>query len=276
MNPFEKRPEGIFPTGKKRKNLIAANKEAVAKFSEDGRYRIVENYHYTWIDSPLEGDYSSFQHTFETVLPPGEQSLRQYIEKTLAPRKGDAIGIEFGGIGSRAFQGFSRGFFKKSVGVTLVDHRLPDTGRDQEDRRRNHLVMVGDILTPETYDSLRNLLNGEKVDLIVERMAKGLEFIPGEPYTAAKILKTWYALLREGGIMFVQVPIILNPILKPWIMKIRTNYAQTLEISFTKGSENSNSPSSALRIHKLPGAPEELPVLEPRMVRRLSTKKSEL
>jgi len=282
MSTIEGLPREVFPSGKERRDLLAANEEKIVELRKLGEkgFRFKESdkeyLHYGWLDSPLDGTGNgSFLKTFRDVLPSGAGSMRKYIEQTLRERKGDAIGIEFGGIGSRAFEGFTENFFKKSIGVTLVDH---DKGvsdfyayRTKEDSGRNHNIIEGDIFSEDTYAALETELRGQQADFIIERMAKGLEAVPREPYFIGKFISIWYRLLRENGVLFAQVPVALNPLLHPWIDKIRADYSGVLEVASAEGrGDIGGDTASAFRLRKLPGAPKELPLLDPRAVRAIS------
>lgn len=266
MNQFDG-----FPTGKRRKEIIADNDDGIADFKVKGKNLINYQDHYTILDSEISGN-ESFEDSFKYVLPaPGD--LRYYIQKTLEKRKMKAIGVEFGGVGSNLFAGFSDKFFAKSIGVTLVDHRekniYPEHSSKEDDDKINHEVLVGDIFNSKTYESLNEKLNGAKVDLIISRMLKGLEFVPRDPYTVGKVLQVWYKLLNENGIMLVQTPYKFNNLLSKWAEKIRKQYGDTLEIESMKGDRDNNVHTcSVFRLNKLAGAPDELPLLEPKVVRK--------
>ena len=273
MNKFN-----AFPIGKERKEEIRETYKNATSFQTRGNREIFDSKHYTWIDSPLDGpniiDGKSFGKSFGYLLPEGEASLRNYIETTLARRKSKAVGVEFGGIGSRLFSEFTPGFFAKSVGVSLLDHR----GRTDQlarlterDKKINHEVLECNIFDTETYNSLNKKLENKKVDLIIERMGKGLEFVPIEPYTVSRILQTWYDLLREEGVMFVQVPVVFNNLLETWVAKIKKELESVIEIEYQKGNSDAaiHGACSAFRLRKLPRAPSELPLLDPRTVRKI-------
>lgn len=256
-----------FPTGKDRKKLIADNSKKIEAYKRNrgaGRF-------YGWVDSSIEeGTQGSFNYSFYKVLPRGVNNIREYIEHILEDKKSKAIGVEFGGPGDRLFKGFTPELFKKSVGVTLVDwhgdDRKPDPGS-------KHKVVEGDILTSHTYEELEKILEGDKVDLIMSRLAAGLEYIPIEPYAVSKILQVWYKLLNDGGVMFVQTPVFFNELLKEWATMIKDQYKDVLEFQEDAGGESDGSntqgthSSSAFRLRKLPGAPTELPLLDPRKVK---------
>lgn len=254
-----------FPTGIKRKRELQYNGQNIRKFEKEGLKKILTTDHYMWIDSPLEGSHEpgkSFDWFFAKLIPRTE-TLRSYIEKILESKNGKAVGVEFGGPGLNVFKGFTPGFFKSSVGITLVNHIRPDISQEQ----KNHTILEGDVLSDETYEKLNSLLNDQKVDLILERMAKGLEFIPKEPYKISKIISKWYKMLNEGGIMFIQVPIALNELFGKWVKMIETEHKTTIEITYSnQGTRDSSLSSSVLCLRKLPGAPEDLPLLDPRTV----------
>jgi len=262
-----------FPIGKERKDTLEQSRKKIDRFKKTGKDEILLQRRYSWVNSSVDGpdeiDGQPFRNSFRDILPKQERSLKDYIEKVLAKRKGEAIGIEFGGIGSRLFSDFTPGFFAKSVGVSLVDHREPEKLAiiQKGDEKINHELLEGDIFTDETHDRLNKLLRGKKIDLIIERMASGLEFVPLEPYRVSKILQIWYKLLREGGIMLVQTPVEFNNLLTEWVTKIQKEYKDVIELEYQKGNNDRGDPCSAFRLRKLPGAPEELPLLNPRTVR---------
>jgi hypothetical protein len=271
-NKFDK-----FPIGKERKNILKINKKRIADFEVQGKDKINNKEHYHWINSHIDGPTAAeerggepFSHSFIRILT--GRNLKSYIQKTIETKRGEAIGVEFGGIGSNLFAGFSPGFFAKSFGVTLVDHRKPEelALQNAENEKIHHEVLIGDIFDEETYKSLNKKLAGAKVDFIVSRMAKGLEFVPMEPYTVSKILKIWYDLLNEGGIMLVQTPTTLNNLLKIWAEKIFEEFSGVIEIRYDLGWKDSDTNCSSFSLHKLPGAPKDLPLLDPKTVRKTS------
>ncbi|MBI4086342.1 MAG: hypothetical protein HY433_03850 [Candidatus Liptonbacteria bacterium] len=263
----------FFPKGQERKKTVEQVAQEAAHFKDIAEIEILDFEHYTWADSSLDGsDKGSFVNSFRDLLPGEEISLRNYIETALKERKGSAIGVEFGGIGARLFSGFTPDFFAKSIAVSLLDHRgwAHQLDRIKErDKKLHHEVLEGNIFESNTYKSLNQWLNGEKVDLIIERMGKGLEFVPGEPYEVSKILRIWYNLLREGGIMFAQTPVVFNNLLEAWAVKIDREFKGKIEIEFQTGYEDDGVACSAFRLRKLSGAPNELPLLDPKTVGKI-------
>src|SRR3989344_3050811 len=102
--------------GTQRKKAIQSYRNRIEEFS-----RGIPDGHYSWINSELDGLFlRSFQTTFENIPSFKKMwrlkniSLSMYIETILKEKKGKAVGIEFGGPGSRLFNGFTKGFFLKS------------------------------------------------------------------------------------------------------------------------------------------------------------------
>jgi len=257
-----------FPTGKDRKRIVKNYQARTEDFQKTGPEGLLDNY--DWVDSPLDGPPTSwgvsFAESFRTILPEHEVKLKDYIEKVLEGKKGKAVGIEFGGSGLKLFQDFTPGFFSQSFGITLINHR---SGSSNEYGPRDHKVLEKNIFSAETYTALSSKLKGEKVDLIIERMAGGLEFVPLEPYEVSKYLQIWYKLLNEGGIMFVQIPNVFNNLLLAWVAKIEKEYKDSIEIQYRLGYVDNSVNCSAFRLRKLSGAPKELPLLDSRTVRKI-------
>ncbi len=252
--------------GKKaRETEIETNEENIEKFRESGKEYVHERY--IFLDSPLDqifpGD-GNMRRSFEGILPEEYPDLRTFIEDVLKERKGQAYGVEFGGIGVKSFDSFSKGFFKKTVGVTLVEHRDEYTMRQDGESHPAHTVIVGDILKLETYGKVKETLGTEKVDLIIERMALGLELIPVEPNKLAEVLKVWYELLNEGGMMLVQTTSNLSRVLDEWSRILQDKYKDVIDFKY-----ESRVSMGAFRLRKLPGAPKELPLLSPWTLRKI-------
>lgn len=277
MSSMEKQ---FFPQGTDRKELLKKNSDAISKYKKEEFLKKQSSWinffkkkpHYRDTNSPLENGNSNYSLFFEAVLPEG-QNLRSYIESSLAEKEGSAIGVEFGGIGSNLFRGFSKGFFKETIGVTLFDTRAEKekTADERKNQEHNlhHTVVEGDILSEDLYKNLEDRLAQQKVDLIIERMYLGLEHMPVEPYKLSEALKKWYKLLDEGGILFVQIPVIFNNLLVAWADMIRKSHGQEIEFQYVEGSHDASLEDtgySSFRLRKLKGAPEELPLLDPRTV----------
>jgi len=277
---------GRFSSGRERKKILLEHAISVDQLKEDSDdiVRLESHYNYTALNSPLDSSHDkseynyerevSFYRTFRKILPEGVTSLRQYIEEVLADKKGRAVGMEFGGIGVNAFSGFTRGFFKRSFGIVLGDHR--EGVMKEADRELlvdlKHEVLEGDILSPGPYKILENKLGGDKVDLIMERMILGLEMVPPDPYTIGKVLQTWYQLLNEGGIMLVQVPTVFEELLVRWETLLSSQYKDVLEFQFSRDIGSVSGSNCAFRLRKLPGAPASLPLLDLETLRNTPSK----
>lgn len=267
-----------FPKGWERKKLIADKEQKTRDFIEVGKNTPNAGIKsYKWSDSPL--DYTkpyqnfepSFFKSFEDSLPAKDRAggLKEYIEKCLKAKKGEAVGIEFGGPGIKLFEGFTPGFFKKTIGVTLVDYR--DTYAPEEPAEKEHKVIQSNILSEDLYEKkLTSELKGSKVDLIIERMAGGLEMIPAEPYLTSNILQRWYAMLSENGLMLVQTPTVFDELVEKWVTMLKEKYRGVLEVQYAPSTSGDNRiPGCVLRIRKLKGAPDRLEFLNPRTVQTI-------
>lgn len=220
-------------------------------------------------DSHLLEGKASFHNTFKNALPSGEQDIRTYIEKTLAMKKGIAIGVELGGPGGNLFGDFSDGFFSKTAGITLGGSY--DTKMEQQNRERNHTVIHGDLFkmfdSNQLEENIQSWLGeNEKVDFIIERLMGGITSAPRNPYYLAKLANEWYERLSEGGILFAQLPIILQPLTQPWLEMVKKEYPNSLDVQFAPAL---GTGGGVLRLRKLHGAPNELPLLSPREVKNL-------
>ncbi|HEX9153368.1 MAG TPA: hypothetical protein VF809_00945 [Candidatus Saccharimonadales bacterium] len=227
------------------------------------------------IDSSLETGDHSFESWFREVLPPGE-SLKEYIVNTLALLD-HRLGVELGGPGSQMFSEFPDGFFEETAGVALTDPRggIGSTSSRFQimecDDARNHWVIKGNIIAPQTKEEIDRWLNGRKLGLVMERMFAGAETLPKDPFTLAENVNHWYERLAEGGLMFAQVPAGLQPMVNEWKQMLDNGrYPLDVQIGNHEGY-------GLVRIHKLPGAPESLPLISARtlMKRRWDSRKGE-
>lgn len=246
----------------------------------------VEIHHnYTWLDSPLDNEgpascagYSMF-NTFHNTLPhPAdgqEKSMRAYIESVLHERAGKANGIEFGGIGVQLFGDFSDGFFARTAGVTLADERYTNKGHPMFEeymdlQPKSHRVFEGDMFDGATYEYLEEYFRNEKVDFIIERLGKGTEHTSKDPYEVARLVSKWYSLLNEGGVMFLQVPVVFRHLLYAWSNKMKgVGIENTPVLGGIKRDAQADETACSIRIRKVKGSPEELPLLSPQEVHAL-------
>jgi hypothetical protein len=217
---------------------------------------------FDYLDSKLDNpdnnpdDYLSFEETFHSLLPK-EEGLRSYIEDSLKERAGEAVGIEFGGPGVNLFQGFTPGFFKKSIGVTLVDHYR--SSAETERSYGTHKILEGDIRSPETYEKIADELQGAKANLIIERLLGGWDYIENDLVLYGEILSKWYDLLADNGLLFAQVGPLRNTdsLFKKWDEILTEQYDSKVELTFQPDPYS----SKVFMIRKHPGAPEKLPLI---------------
>ena len=228
-------------------------------------------------NSPMSGEWSgAFETTFKHVLPQdyrnikGGRGLEHYIADTIRAnhRTGNAIALEVAGPGDLLFEDLRKqGLIARSIGICKGP--FPDAANIPA--ADAYTLIDGDALINRTYVQLRSIIGPhEQIDVILERALGGLqvnhimltEFIE-------KVFGTWYGLLREGGVMFVQVPSYLDKTVEEWIARVHAQYSDTLEIESndadTAGIDRGDAdPTHALvmRLRKLSGAPATLPPLE--------------
>ena len=216
-------------------------------------------------ESSLEGDRNSFDSWFKGLTPTDEhgrnKGLKADIEDTLAPNT-DRIGLELGGTGGELFKGFSPQFFHRTGGLALTDTRpMLDSKEviEQHDRDAAHTFIPGDINTPEARQAVANWLNGEKADFIMERMFGGINGLAREPLFLGRLANFAYTNLKPNGLLFAQVPWILDPYMQQWLEIIDQQPA--IDVTFSTTSANVASRFKLLRLHKQEGAPEQLPLV---------------
>lgn len=216
-------------------------------------------------------DISSFAESFEAVIPDKEKQGNQDMGLVRYLRQHFPHGVnvlfEAGGPASKLASTLRNHItIKESKGATLTDLRNPVA--QLEDTSRHHSVVEGNI-----FDTTNNFgLETGSVDVFIERMGaaiqqeKGLDSptVPQNIYAIADIASHWYSLLSERGVMFVQLPRIVAPILHGYIHMLQQHFPQQFEIQagMTKGKNK----WLMLRLQKLPGAPETLPMLTHRQI----------
>jgi|ERR1035437_1453555 hypothetical protein len=183
--------------------------------------------------------------------------FRQSIEGTLASSRiqHDLTAIEFGGPGSELFKGFTPSFFKKTLGVCLKDIR--DHEKKEIDDGNNHSVIPGnifDVLNTKLLDEVKKSLDVEKVDLIISRLGGPLRSIDKNEAILDRLIRNWYDLLNENGLMFVQFQHGSSESspkkkIEKWANAIKEKFPE-VEIEVKE---------KTMCIHKKNGAPEHLP-----------------
>jgi hypothetical protein len=223
-------------------------------------------------DSALE-DFlriAPFEFSFQDVLPARETRLKRYIESSLSDVRGQAIGVELGGPGSKVFSQFTPGFFARTAGISLHDYRdRIDPRIRKRDDARNHTVIPGNMLDKETQEAAVNWLQGSGIHVLFHRMLGGNSTIPEEPLFLGEQANFWYRLLATNGMMLSQVPYGFRSYMAEWAEYINNTYRRVLEVS-----EGGNDRSGyVMRLRKLEGAPENLPLLDAASVMERESKK---
>lgn len=218
---------------------------------------------WTVFDSGLRDLFADFNHT----LPDPTYTLRDYLKESYKDKQDGVVLVEMGGPAKQLSKDVSEFLtIKKSIGLTLgigiteADKR----GLLSSNEADNHKIIVGDMFSSKTKSKLSKELNGEKVDVLIERMVGGLSMIPTDENWLYLNLNSWYELLNENGVMFVEVPFFSNfPKIREdyikWIDQIKKTNGKTMEIQNFVSSTEYYKWKSFLRLKKLPGAPVNLP-----------------
>jgi hypothetical protein len=269
-------------------NTFAKTKEAVVSNQEVSERHEKKEHEWQVHDSSLENFGSSFIKTLPSeyteelekkivtdIREYGEPFVK-YIEDTLSSSTNiDRVAIEFGGPGSNLFQGFQKDFFAQTMGVCLDDVR----SRDEVtiDNQNHHTLLAGDFVNgpaKELYAQIERTLYGKKVDLILSRMMGPAAALDSNPAIMERIIQKWYSMLNENGLIFAQFEFFeehkehleaqASGIIDPpelmaselhvanWAHEVQKKFPE-IEIQYGRG---------VIRIHKKPGAPDELPPLK--------------
>lgn len=180
--------------------------------------------------------------------------FKNYLVEVLGDRVGSATGIDFGGPGRRLFQDLP-GVFARSAGVLLHDHPTASSTPP------NHTIFEGDMLSLDTHKRINQWLAGAKADVIFERVSGG--HIGVKPLRLNTMtLSWWYSILNDNGVMFFEIPYLPGvksrgvdawEQFQQWEKHINDNYSGEISV-FSK--------LNLVRLNKLPGAPEKLPLLK--------------
>lgn len=231
--------------------------------------------------SVYDSDLPSFARTFQYVLPKQYWERRQvgdafveYVQSVLEPGSNTTLrAVEFGGPGRTLFGQFPPDFFAHTIGVSLPDTQTEKSLR--KDKRyvpgkENHQIIRGNIFDRSIYQQVSDALDQHQADLIISRMEGGLKFLyPWNPIAWGQLAQRWYQLLNENGLMFIQwrmepqgerermdimgEPDPVGDLFDQWGASIKSAYPNSLELQQSYGT---------FRLHKMPGAPVELPLLE--------------
>ncbi len=244
----------IIEIGKIRQALEANKKLATEGDKKLGGYDTSEEEWPTY-DSSLENFESDLVFSLPKDYEPNlkEDRFKKYIEETLSKEKNrNLTAVEFGGPGSQLFRDFTKKFFTKTVGVCLKDIRPEDIKK--HDVENNHSLIIGDIMeviSNETLEEVAKKLGTNRTDLIISRMKGPLDDINKHPAILDRIIRNWYGMLNDNGLMFIQYDnyMKLEPLVRKWVTAVNQRFPQ---IDLQPGD-------GILRLHKRKGSPENLP-----------------
>lgn len=224
-------------------------------------------------DSPLlpirlgaEG-IRSFHETFKSVVPDGK-TLKTDIEDVLRDRKGQVVGVEIGGLGSKVFNGFAKDFFAETFAFVLFDSR--STLQKTSEVGSRHRVIAGNVASDKIRQQIERLGEAKKIDLIVERMMGGLFEVPQDLLFLNEQFSLWYRMLSEGGLMYLQVPKFATKLIPLWLEAARCESNGNIVATSGIYEDNDYGSTAVIRVNKLPGAPVELPTLSLKQIKEFT------
>lgn len=211
-------------------------------------------HHYaTTFDYPYE---RSFRHLIPEEFP----TMRAYIEQRFFEKRGAVVGMDIGGTGSALFRDFSPGFFAKSLGVVLADQREEKTKK--EDEVYHHSVLEADAFSSKGWRGITNVLHGDVVDVLFERMYGGLVGMNTDFRFLASVLERWYGLLGDEGMMFVELPHIpsgKSASTVNWLYAMEHGKVPGITVRYVASPyEEAGFLKMMVCLEKGPGAPESL------------------
>lgn len=215
-------------------------------------------------DSALRHHAATFEHAYERsfhrVIPEEFSTMKTYIEQRFFEKKGNVVGMDIGGTGSKLFRDFPAGFFEKSFGVTLMDQR--DDEVKKKDGARHHAVIEADAFSSKGQRMILGALYGKKVDVLFERMYGGLIDMKTDSHFLAAILERWYGLLSERGVMFVELPHLSSkdavPVVR-WLRGMERGKVPGVAVRYTAyGDADDGFLKIFVCLEKEVGAPEHL------------------
>jgi hypothetical protein len=164
-------------------------------------------------DSPLLPDHEnlmdrSFDSDFKGAYPEEYKNIKEYIESFFP---GGVVGIELGGRALKLFSAFRPDFIKKSLGVVLHDNRREEKKKSDSDQYPLHEVISADLFSSKGKQLIQKWLEGEKADLVFERLdgPTGNKDGPhATPEFMAAVFERWYQLLSDRAVMFIQSPML--------------------------------------------------------------------
>jgi len=212
-----------------------------------------------------DSDLSNMLDDFGGVLPPlsyieHQCNYARIIEPIFEKKNGQVVLLEMGGPARELAESFSKNFLKKSAGCTLKK------GLSKEMKHKkvhNHTIIIGDMFLQKTKEKIDKWLDGDKVDILIERMQAGLDLIPRNGVWIWKQFNDWYKMVNEGGIMLIQTYstpfsscrsdlLVPDDVFEQWGKVV----SQNKSLEFKSDVFNQH-----FLLRKLPGAPERLPVV---------------
>lgn len=189
-----------------------------------------------------------YQENFEPVL--GGETIVDIVNGRKSPvvidimAPSDTLASLFKQVGSAPTFGLA---------VSLGDRR--DENKKLRDEALNISQLTGDIMLGSTWRQIREILQGRKADLIMERAVSGLYQLPVDfRFYAILVNKAWNILSDNNGVLLLELPFdsevrIRGVSIRRWVDLLNRNdiMASVSDLS--------------LKIIKSAGSPEDLPLL---------------
>ena len=150
----------------------------------------------------------SFNDTFYPLCPQIYKNIKEYIETEFQDEEYVVL-VEMGGPASNLVADFSEGFIDESIGYTLTDKVRSDKQKNEE-ASKGHTVMTGNGLASEFSTEIKKKLGGKKINIFFERLLGGHVGIEEDIKFFSITFNSWYRMLADKAVMFVESPIITD------------------------------------------------------------------
>ncbi len=208
-----------------------------------------------------ERNWDIYNSSIEAYLSEAFNSLMTEAElKEILSRREHIVAIDFlASTAALASLFWGRANKKMALSVAIEDNRSRQ--QDERDARLGIQHLVGDISRSFTWQAIEDRLDGDKADLILERGAGGLDYIPKHRRFYGIVLKkAWTLLSAHDGLMLIQTPTTatlksLDVDVYSWLDLLTRN---RIEAEYAPVASDFGG---ALRISKTIDSPPQLPLL---------------
>jgi hypothetical protein len=145
---------------------------------------------------------------------------------------------------------------KIGIAVSLEDQR--DDLTKQRDSNVGVFQIAGDLGQNNTWNEIERALEGNEIDLIIERGEGGIYHLPShEEMYAIMLSRMWNMLSANNGTMLIQIPAFVS------LDSRRIRYREWFEIlNRVNATLDINTPNcNILKLVKTPNSPKKIPLL---------------